>query len=334
VQAHLKSPSAQNILNPARLDPQRQLEICLQCHLETNSRGIQDSLRRAGRDIWSFKPGEPLADYKLYFDRADSAQTDRFEFNHSGYRLLASECFRKSANKMTCTTCHDPHSGSVRRDACTQCHQTTHAAEVDLNAACASCHMPSRVPVDAIHTTVIDHKIVRQPRFTDPTDEDHNPYVGRVVPFYGKADPLSLALVNIRETTPETLALYRRRLAQKPADVSVLVALGKALLRSGRASDAVAPLKNAVRLDPMHTDARVHLGVALALLAKYDDSLAQLRTAVAKDPDHALAWTNLGITLEAVNDVQGAAKAYSEAIRLQPDSADARIRLSALRQKR
>jgi cytochrome c-type biogenesis protein CcmH/NrfG len=51
-----------------------------------------------------------------------------------------------------------------------------------------------------------------------------------------------------------------------------------------------------------------------------------LRRAVADNPDHALSWTNLGVTLEAVGDSKGARDAYSEAIRLQPDSSEARRR--------
>lgn len=329
--AHLKSPKNGTVLNPAKLSAARQLEICLQCHLETSSRGIQEALRRPGRQTWSYRPGEPLTDYKVYFDRADSRETDRFEFNHAGYRLLASECFRKSKGTMTCTTCHDPHSGIVRRDACIQCHQQVHLQDAKIDrTACATCHMPRRIPADAIHTTVIDHKIVRQPSFRDPADEDHRPYEGRVVPYYGRSDALSLALANIRETSPESVALYKKRLAQAPKDVNVLTALGKALLRSNRPKDSVDPLKKAVRLDPMLTDARLHLGVAAALQGKYEDALSSLREATARDPDNALAWINLGITLEAVDDVSGAWDAYSEAIRLQPDSAEARRRRSML----
>ena len=47
------------------------LPVCFQCHLETESMGIVDSMRKPGRSVFSYKPGEPLADYKLYFDRAD-----------------------------------------------------------------------------------------------------------------------------------------------------------------------------------------------------------------------------------------------------------------------
>ena len=317
VQTHLKSPVKGSILNPASLSPQRQLEVCLQCHLQTTSRGIQDSIRRPGRDIWSYQPGTPLADYKMYFDRADSEATDRIEINHAGYRLLQSACFRKSEGKLVCTSCHDPHTARVRATACTQCHASPHT-----NEACYTCHMPKRVPIDAIQTIITDHKIVRRPAFTNPIDEDHKPYTGTVIPYYSEADKLSHAAAN----GGGEVSLHRRLVAREPNNVPLLANLGKALLRSQAADQAVGVLEKAVRLDPAYTDARNHLAVAYALLGRLDDALDQLRRAVADNPDHALSWTNLGVTLEAVGDSKGARDAYSEAIRLQPDSSEARRR--------
>jgi len=58
------------IVNPKRLDPGRQLEICMQCHLETTSRPLPHAIVRFDRNIFSFRPGEPLADYELNFDFA------------------------------------------------------------------------------------------------------------------------------------------------------------------------------------------------------------------------------------------------------------------------
>ncbi len=334
VEAHLQAPAKGNILNPVRLEPRRQLEVCLQCHLETNSRGIQDSVRRPGRDVWSFRPGEPLSSYKLYFDRADSLETDRFEINHAGYRLLQSRCYQASRDWMVCTTCHDPHTARVRKDSCTQCHSGAHqSGDVSAGQSCEPCHMPRRVPVDAVHTVMTDHKIVRRPRFTNPKEEDHLPYTGPVVPYYEGVDSLSLALAQVRDATPEAEALYRRALLREPDSVPLLAALGKTLLRLGRPQDAVPVLQKAVRLDPMHTDSRTYLGVAHAVQGNHKEAIAQLRRAVADNPDHSLAWTNLGVTLEAVGDRKGAWEAYTEAIRLQPDSAEARRRRAQLASK-
>ena len=66
--AHRHSGKA-SILNPASLPPERALEVCLQCHLETSSRLLPHSIRKHGRAPFSYVPGQPLADFQLTFDR-------------------------------------------------------------------------------------------------------------------------------------------------------------------------------------------------------------------------------------------------------------------------
>ena len=110
------------ILNPARLSPERQLEVCMQCHLESTSRPLPYSVRRVGRAVFSYDPREPLAAYALFFDRA--SPHDTLEVNHSAYRLRQSQCFRASGGRLVCTTCHNPHDAAQRRydSACRDCH--------------------------------------------------------------------------------------------------------------------------------------------------------------------------------------------------------------------
>jgi tetratricopeptide (TPR) repeat protein len=320
--AHLARPGRGNILNPAKLAAPRRMEVCLQCHLETASQGITDSLRRPGRPVFSFRPGEPLADYKLFFDRADGAAADRMEINHAGYRLLQSRCYLESGGRMTCTTCHDAHTAGTRADACLQCHAQPHTRE-----ACASCHMPRRTAADAIHTEMTDHKIVRRPRFTNPEREQNAAYEGKVIDFYTKADARALALANLRG--PDT-AVYRRYLATDPDNAAVLAALGAGLLRNGEPRAAAETLQKALRLDPRDTNALNFLGVAKAVQGNHAKALEILARAAAENPDHALCRINLGITREALGDLRAALADYEEAIRLQPDSAEARHRRNGI----
>ncbi len=58
------------IVNPSRLTPQRQMEVCMQCHLETTSSPLPASIVRYERGPFSYRPGEPLADFILHFDHA------------------------------------------------------------------------------------------------------------------------------------------------------------------------------------------------------------------------------------------------------------------------
>jgi hypothetical protein len=324
--AHLLQSQRGNILNPARLEKSRQLDICLQCHLQTVSMGIPDAFRQPGRGVFSFRPGEPLASYKMLFDRADPPGP-RFEVNHAGYRLLQSACFQKSSGAITCTTCHDPHSARTR-NACASCHQSEHARQPD--ADCASCHMPKRRPSDAIHVSVTDHWIQRRPVFQNPEREVHVPYSGPVVPFYTPADPLTLAIANISTLTPEVPELYRRHLRRDPNDIPTMAALGNALFRLGQRGEAIQVLERTLRLDPAHPGALNTLAVAYASAGAYDTALTLLQRARVAHPDHSLTWFNLGVTLAAKGDKPGAEKALREAIRLQPDFAEARDRLARL----
>jgi Flp pilus assembly protein TadD len=355
---HLAKPQRGTILNPARLAPVRQIEVCLQCHLETASSGIVDSIRRIGRTVYSYRPGEPLADYKLYFTHI----RDTFEINHAGYRLLQSRCYLESAGRTTCTTCHDPHSARVKAGACQSCHQSRHTTE---HAECASCHMPKRRTEDAVHVVMTDHRILRslpQADLLAARRENAGAYTGPIRLFYpfGAEEPLYLAAAQVRERNDaeagaqalerlvgkdspapfwfdlaETRrqrgdwkgaeAGYREAIRRDPVEPKYPAALGDLLLRTGRAQEAVRLLNRSAM-----PAARVTLAIALASLGKLPEGIAILQAVTRSHPEMVSAWINLGVAYEQAPDRAAAEAAYREAIRQQPDSAEARKRLRAL----
>src|ERR1051325_7860711 len=95
------------IVNPARLDAQRRNDVCYECHMQPSV--TIPGLRRFGRDIYSYRPGQPLHDYLARVDDVDGEipRPERFEINHHPYRLEQSRCFRESGT-LSCLTCHDP----------------------------------------------------------------------------------------------------------------------------------------------------------------------------------------------------------------------------------
>jgi tetratricopeptide (TPR) repeat protein len=328
-EAHRKAPRRGNIVNPARLPAARQLDICLQCHLETASSGFPDSILVPGRERFSYRPGEPLADYKVYFERADAASADRFEINHAGYRLLQSACFRGSNGRLTCTTCHDPHRARARADACAGCHPSAHAsAAARAEGACATCHMPLRRTQDAIHVRMTDHKIARRPSFAEPVAEDHAPYTGEIVALFPLSNPKLLEVArNLHEAQMTRTSSAWRRL---PPTASNLASLAEALLREGRRGEARSAARRSLALDPRHAHALNIAAVIEATDGKLDSALRQLEKARGSNPDYPLTWINLGVTYEALGRGEEALASYDEAIRLQPDSAEARRRRAAL----
>src|SRR5215510_1604615 len=121
------------IINPARLSLDRKMEVCMQCHLETTSQKLPATLLRYGRGAFSYRPGEPLEDFILHFDRPPGGKDeDRFEFVSAAYRLRKSACYLKSRGALTCVTCHNPHEPS-----------NTPAALLRYNEACLKCHQPA-----------------------------------------------------------------------------------------------------------------------------------------------------------------------------------------------
>src|SRR5262249_26683726 len=170
-----------------------QMDICMQCHLETTSVELPQMLRRFERSMFSFRPGERLGDYIVHFDSASGQ--DRFEIVNQAYRLRRSKCFRESAGRLTCTTCHNPHrvergaaAVAWQRSRCLGCHaaldRTSHPDP--QSADCASCHMVRRRTEDAIHVIVTDHLIIRRPppNPISPRDELTREFKGPLSVYY------------------------------------------------------------------------------------------------------------------------------------------------------
>jgi len=250
-----------SVVNPARLPPERGMEVCLQCHLETTSLRLPASVLAPKREVFSYRPGEPLGDYVTHFDRAQGGE-ERFEFVSSGYRLMQSRCYKASGGTLTCMTCHSPHGemdgSSLERKTkpCLDCHgerirvetaQERHPAGAD----CIVCHMPNREAADAVHVRVADHAIVRDAGQLPPEtaierhDGNTPPYRGEVALFYPPgADGRQLALGIAQVKHDADLEEGVRRLEQaigeaQPSTPDPYFELAEALRRSDRLSEAL-----------------------------------------------------------------------------------------------
>lgn len=156
------------IVNPKRLPVTAQLDVCRQCHLE----GV--TVERAGRRLTDYRPGMRLADFADVFipARPGSDQT-HFGFASHAERLQLSACFRGSAGKLTCTTCHNPHKPlgpqpmAAYNAQCQTCHRpdacdATHAARAQAGNNCVTCHMARSGTTDIPHVSSRDHLIRRR----------------------------------------------------------------------------------------------------------------------------------------------------------------------------
>jgi hypothetical protein len=362
-EAHVKGKGG--IVNPAKLTAERQLEICLQCHLESASRTLPDAIRRFGRGPFSYRPGEPLGDFMLYFDFIKPASDDRITVNNAGYGLIRSRCYRESGGKLLCTTCHDPHAGAKNyAQVCGSCHRTAHASSrTTVHRNCASCHMQKRRTEDAVHVVMTDHFIRARPLPGDllaAIPERHDRLSGPVKLLY-PAQPsdsalylamasrsvpdLEKAIASARPKSAEpyfalaeahrdsgraseAIRAYRQAIDRAPDDPRSYSALSTLLLDRGDPGGAIAVLEPAVARMPENTSLLNGLAVVYARKERFDDALRLLSKAVSLKPDEPLSWLNLGVSLEAKGDRKGAEAAYRQAILLQPDFARAKEYLS------
>ena len=307
------------ILNPANLSPERQMEVCLQCHAKTNLGKLGVRVRRFGRTVYSFRVGEPLDKYMVHFDIIEPnnrKSPSRFQLDSTAHRLLQSVCFLESQGKMTCTTCHNPHqtprgSEGVQhfRRTCLKCHSDlSEASHPGLeNNDCISCHMPKRRAEDAVHVVMTDHLIQRHLPIRDllaPLEEDHSPRQGKVVLH-----------------KPESLLFSERDLYLGMGQVQ-----SPANLREG-----VSRLKIAIESEGAKTsEPYVKLAAALVEIGGLDEAESYLRRALQMDPDMVIPRYRLAEVLQESGKLDKAAHHYRQVLRLDPGYGEANIGLGII----
>ena len=76
--------------------------MCISCHLEGDV-----SVERAGRAALDYRPGDSISDYLAFYVYSGNNLTARGVSEVE--QLAESTCKRMSGDKMSCTSCHDPH---------------------------------------------------------------------------------------------------------------------------------------------------------------------------------------------------------------------------------
>jgi tetratricopeptide (TPR) repeat protein len=325
------------ILNPKRLSRDRQLEICMQCHLESTSRPLPYAIVRYDRGVFTYRAGEPLAEYILHFDHAAGAGfDDKFEIAHAAYRLRKSACFTRS-DSLTCTTCHDPHraprgADAVKqyRAACQSCHPAAHRTVED----CASCHMPKRRTQDVVHVVMTDHYIQRhRPQrdllapIEEKTETESAAYRGEVRPYY-PAEAMGLyyaaAQVMDRANLKEGIRLLESALAAgKPAEPQFYFELAEAYWKASESGKAITYYRETLRRQADHSSARRNLAVAL----RQTGDLSRAAAVLEPTSSDAEALATLGEIYNSLGKMDDAERVLRRALELDADNPEAQNNL-------
>jgi tetratricopeptide (TPR) repeat protein len=330
------------IVNPARLSRDRQLEVCIQCHLETTHFALPGDILRYPQQPFSYRPGEALGDSILFFDYAPGAgHDDRFEIVSAAYRLGKSVCFRSS--QMTCTTCHDPHSQqtAAHYDAvCRNCHASAHDSKTPGEAdSCVECHMPKRRTEDVVHAVMTDHYIQRKRPARDllkPLQESEFAgqanYRGEVTLYYPPQLPatpenklyIDLAQVYFNANLKSGIPQFEHDLEKfQPSQLEFYVALGNAYKKVGNYHQAIHWYEAVLQRRPDFRPALEQLGAALIAAKRTREAAAVLEKSAALPLSGTTVLTNLGGAYFTQGNLDQARQVLQRALSLNPDLPEA-----------
>jgi len=170
---HVLDERLDSIYMPTRQDPQRAMEVCLQCHMRNVDKRLEDAvvtvkdLYGEARDYpYGYEPGMSLAKYKKQAPFKPGVEDSKFYGNGIGKknRMQGNDYVQSTMYKhgITCMNCHDPHAVDNTADnprgakQCMECHKFgsplgPHQASEMAHSRhepgpeapdCIDCHMP------------------------------------------------------------------------------------------------------------------------------------------------------------------------------------------------
>jgi Flp pilus assembly protein TadD len=259
-EAHVRAPSAKTIENPGRLSPRALVEACGQCHRLPPS-GVDD------RESIRFAP----------------------------VGLMGSRCFRESG-KLSCLTCHDPHS-DVNHDAayyvnkCLECHAGSTPAVNCPRATrdnCLPCHMPKANTAPLL--TFTDHRIRISHLVASRVWQAGNP--------------------------AKAVAEAQREILGSPSNLNGYLQLGQIFLDYNTPEPAVEVFSKALRIAPDSLLAHLGEGLALKGAQRFDLAEKELRLCLKVNPQMGVAFDGLAslyIESAEYEKLGGAARQYLQA---------------------
>jgi hypothetical protein len=331
------------IVNPARLTPYLADNICMACHQTGDVR-----ILKAGKTYEDIVPGraldETLSILMIPPTRESPPTADHVEHYYS---MTLSKCYRASSGRLSCITCHDPHTEPSRDETpayfagkCLACH-TNQSCKLSLETRmkgkpandCIGCHMPKRDIQGISHSSATNHRIVARPDepFPDITFKQTTssmPDLVHLNPAPGKRDvpPPLLTLLQaygeLAENKPEYIPSYLKVLGQlevqQPENSMVQAALGRRDLKSGDFKSAADHLRRALDIHPPVATTYSDLADALSHVGQTDEALPLIEKAIQLDPYNPVPRKMLVVQLIAVKEFKKAHDALQQYIEIFP----------------
>lgn len=339
--AHIASGGKVHMTDIDKMQPVRRDSVCLNCHLEGQAAVIRNQKQMA-----DFTPGDNLFDFALYFAYKNEVgsggrATSQWE------ALLRSECKKQSGDRMTCTTCHDPHGSPLPqekvafyRGKCLACHSTGGFADKHHpeNPDCTACHMARPPSNDIAHEQVTDHwikKRISNERLPLATSGELEAIGGM------SADDRDLGLAYAQMAARGNRAAGQRALAllqgaehsekDARADHELHAHLGFLEQMNGQPAAAAEEYQLALQADPYEPLAGGDLALLEAGQHRYTEATRLWKTVFEHDPSQLSAGLNLAIVECGLGDRNGALATLARLLEFSPDNEQAKKQAEGIR---
>ncbi len=133
-----------------------------------------------------------------------------------------------------------------------------------------------------------------------------------------------------RKALAEDLAAYTKLLRAEPDNPLRHDAVGGLYLDARKYDEAIAELRESLRLNGDSAPTHYNLAFALSARGRRDEAITELEAAIRIDPAYAQAHNNLGALLQVGGRIADARAEYERAVALRPDNVDARANLGQL----
>jgi tetratricopeptide (TPR) repeat protein len=336
----LPSDDAKTIVNPVDLSPQRQIDVCQQCHLQGKAWAL-----RGDAQWFDFRPGMLLQDlWSVYTYR--TIHKEEFKVADSAFRFSLSRCYKESHGVTTCTTCHDSHGmfhGSAvefNRQNCQKCHPPESLSGPGSTYAhketddCVSCHMKQTGTENTLHGVVntdhwirVDAKETHIDWTSNRTPNELQP-IQSLMPILDSPDSAALTRRGIafldyysnydhRDAYLDSALHYLQAgRATNPADPRGFLALGETLNELKRYHEAKDFLANALELHEEFPEACFELGEVHRNTGNLDSAIYFYRQAIRYLPGEPAYRERLGIALASSGETGDAITVLQEALKI------------------